>query len=88
MTDSPETLNTQTVSDDYVAGFENGCAFTVAAFLENLGHLNYVFDGMDGCKTCGLVKPAEGWKKWCKGPHGISLRTARLLLGDDDDEPI
>lgn len=72
-TTSPETPNNETVSDEYAEGFENGCAFTVAAFLENLGHLNYIFDGLNCCKICGLVKPAEGWKKQCKGPTGLRI---------------
>lgn len=41
----------------------------------NFGHVDYVFDDMPCCKRCGLVRPAEGWARPCKGPSELSLRT-------------
>lgn len=61
-------------ADEYEKGFAEGGAFAVAAIRDNLGHLRYVFDGIECCKWCALVWPADGWKKWCKGPHELSLR--------------
>jgi hypothetical protein len=37
-------------------------------------HVDFVFDGMDCCAVCGLVKPHDGWKKPCKGAAKLSLR--------------
>lgn len=39
-------------------------------------HIDFVFDGMDSCKVCGLVRPAEGWTRPCKGRVELSLRDA------------
>lgn len=38
-------------------------------------HVDFVFDGMECCRTCGLVKPHDGWKKPCKGPTELTLRS-------------
>jgi hypothetical protein len=62
------------VSSDYENGFETGCAFAVAAYEDNQGHLRFTFQGIDCCKFCKLVWPADGWTRWCKGPHELSLR--------------
>ena len=59
---------------EYDTGFEAGGAFAITTIEENMGHLRYTFDGMECCKWCALVWPANGWQKWCKGPHGLSLR--------------
>lgn len=37
-------------------------------------HIDFTFDNMQCCKVCGLVRPAEGWTRPCKGPTEISLR--------------
>lgn len=31
-------------------------------------HVDYIFDGMNCCKVCGLVRPHDGWVRPCKGP--------------------
>lgn len=42
----------------------------------SLGHVDYVFDNMPCCKVCGLVRPAIGWTRNCKGRPELSLRRA------------
>lgn len=65
-------------------GFEAGCAFAIAADQENLGHLRYMFNGRECCKKCGLVWPANGWKKPCKEKlPEISLRSVDARAAEE-----
>lgn len=42
--------------------------------INYLGHVDFLFDGTPCCRVCGLVRPAEGWTRPCKGPSELSLR--------------
>lgn len=44
---------------------------------DTYGHVDFVFDNTPCCRVCGLVRPAEGWTRWCKGPSELSLRDSQ-----------
>jgi|ERR1043165_2133901 hypothetical protein len=53
---------------------ENDPARKIALLDSSQGHIDFMFDGMTCCKVCGLVRPAAGWMRPCKGPCELSLR--------------
>lgn len=51
---------------EYEKGFEAGGAFAYAVLIDP-AHVDFVHGGFNCCKVCGLVRPADGWKKPCSG---------------------